>query len=481
MSRVVIIGGGPAGLAAANAALDRGAAVILLEAGPRLGGQFWRHPAERSTSDAGLQHGWKTFLVLVDHVTSHPSATVITDAQVWAIDHDQQTPRLQVAVGPPDGPDREMITVVGDALIIATGAHDRTLPFPGWDLPGVVTGGAAQAMAKAEYVAVGRRVVVAGAGPFLLPVAASLAAVGSEVIGIFEAAGPQLLATGWLPRSPWLTAKAPELASYVAQLARRRIPYHTGRAVVRAHGEEQVRGVTVSRIDQQWRPIPGTAEYLDADAVCISHVFTPRLELPIAAGCSISQDRFVVVDEAQQSSVPQVYCAGETTGIGGSDVALVEGRIAGHVAAGGSTTDSQLRSAVRRRRTLQRLAAAIRDGHRIGRGWTSWLTDDTVICRCEEVDYSLFRSVLDATRTNGLRSAKLSTRAGLGPCQGRICGHTVEELMATSDGLPSTDDVIIDRRPIAVPVRFSELAAIPRTSPNDPNSTKRQEEEDEQT
>lgn len=477
MTRVVIIGGGPAGLAAAEAALDRGAAVILLEAAARLGGQFWRHPADRSTTDTGLQHGWKTFLKLAERITSDPSATVITGAQVWAIDHDHQTPRLQVAVGDPDGPGREMITVTGDALIIATGAHDHTLPFPGWDLPGVFTGGAAQAMAKAEHLAVGQRVVVAGAGPFLLPVAASLAAVGATVIGIFEAGRPRSLATGWLPRTPWLTAKAPELGGYVVQLARHRIPYRTGRAVIRAHGDDQVSGVTVSRIDPQWRPIQGTAEYLDADAVCVSHGFTPRLELAVAAGCAISPDRFVLVDEAQQSSVPQVYCAGETTGIGGSDAALVEGRIAGHVAAGGSITDPQLRSAVRRRRTLQKLAAAIRDGHRIGSGWTSWLTDDTVICRCEEVDYGRLRSILDATGTKGLRPAKLSTRAGLGPCQGRICGRTVEELMATSDGLPSTDGVIIDRRPIAAPVRFSELAAIPRIFPNDPNSTKRQEED----
>ena len=477
MTRIVIIGGGPAGLAAADAALDRGAKVILLESAARLGGQFWRHPADRSSTDTDLQHGWKTFLALAERITHDPSATVITNAQVWAIDHDQQNPRVQAAVGEPDGPAREMITVSGAGLIIATGAHDRTLPFPGWDLPGVFTGGAAQSLAKAEQVAVGHRVVVAGAGPFLLPVAASLAAVGAEVIGIFEAGVPSALATSWLPRLPWLASKAPELGGYLAQLAKHRIPYRTGRAVTRAHGDDQVSGVTVSRIDRDWRPIPGTAEYLDVDAVCVSHGFTPRLELPIAAGCSISWDRFVVVDESQQSSVPHVYCAGETTGIGGSDAALVEGRIAGHVAAGGSVTDRRLRQAVRHRRTLQRLAAAIRDGHRIGRGWTSWLTDDTVICRCEEVRYAGLRSILAETRTNGLRPAKLSTRVGLGPCQGRICGRTVEELMATAEDLPSTDDVIIDRRPIAMPVRFSELAATPRIFPNDPDSTKRQEED----
>jgi NADPH-dependent 2,4-dienoyl-CoA reductase/sulfur reductase-like enzyme len=466
---VIIIGGGPAGLAAASAALDRGARVVMLEAAARLGGQFWRHPADRSATDTGLQHGWRTFLELTDRISGDPSARVITNAQVWAIDHDLQGPRVQAAVGVADGPGREMISIAGDSLIIATGAHDRTLPFPGWDLPGVVTGGAAQAMAKAEAVAVGARVAVSGSGPFLLPVAASLAAAGAQVVGVFEASTPGALAAGWLPRAPWLAGRVPELAGYLAELAARRIPYRTGRAVIRAHGDPSVSGVTVSRVDGDWRPFPGTAEYFDADAVCVSHGFTPRLELAIAAGCAISADRFVTVDDAQSTSVAGVYAAGETTGIGGSDVALAEGRIAGHVAAGGAPTDPELRRPVRRRATLRRLAAAIRDGHRIGRNWTSWLTDDTVICRCEEVSYGRLRTVLAATGTTGLRPAKLTTRVGLGPCQGRICGPTVEELLIGADRR-SGDGVIIDRRPIAAPIRLGELAR----EPDSPKMTQEQ-------
>lgn len=462
---VIIIGAGPAGLAAADAALDRGAAVILLDSAARLGGQFWRHPADRSRTDPDLQHGWKSFLTLADRITSDRAATVITGAQVWAIDHDHQRPRVQVAIGDVDGPDREMRAITGDALIIATGAHDRTLPFPGWDLPGVFTGGAAQTMAKAEGIPVARRVVVAGSGPFLLPVAASLTAVGARVLAVYEASSARTAAAAWLRQAPWLAAKSAELAGYVSRLARARIPYLTGRAVTRAHGHDALSGVTVSRVDQDWQPLPGTAEYLKADAVCVSHGFTPRLELAIAAGCAISPNRFVIIDDAQQTSVTGVYAAGETTGIGGSDVAQVEGRIAGHSAAGGSLTDRELRPAVRRRRTLRHLVAAVRDAHRIGSSWTSWLTDDTVICRCEEVSYGSLRSVLNATQSHGLRPARLTTRAGLGPCQGRSCGRTVEELMAGVDDHPRTDDVIIDRRPIAAPIRFAELATEAPISP----------------
>lgn len=467
MGTVVIIGAGPAGLAAAVAALDHGASVILLEADSRLGGQFWRHPVDVTKTDTRLEHNWARFRKLAQRIHDHPSATVLTGAQVWAIESAHKTMTVQAAIGEVDGPGRELIKITATALIIATGAHDLTLPFPGWDLPGVVTGGAAQALAKTERLAVGSRVLVAGAGPFLLPVAVALAGVGAQVVGVCEASGSRTLAGGWLPNTPWFVRKGPELAGYVMSMARQRIGYRTGWAVTRAHGQDEVEGVTISRIDRRWKPIPGSAEYLAVDAVCVSHGFTPRLELAIAAGCALSADRFVTVDDSQQTSVPGVFAAGETTGIGGADTALVEGQIAGHVAAGGSITDPPLRTALRRRRTQQRLAAAIRSGHGIGRDWTGWLTDDTLICRCEEVSYRTFRTTLESTGSRGLRPVRLSTRVGLGPCQGRICGRTAEQLMMTvgeqSDtSQPSIDDVIIDRRPIAVPIRLAELAQDPR-------------------
>ncbi|WP_414171269.1 NAD(P)/FAD-dependent oxidoreductase [Clavibacter tessellarius] len=165
--------------------------------------------------------------------------------------------------------------------MLATGAHDRTLPFPGWDLPGVFTAGAAQALAKGERVAIGDRVIVAGAGPFLLPVAVSLVQAGARVVGIHEAARVPSLARGWL-RDPLGLARAPhkaaELAGYVSVLARERIGYSTGSAVVAAHGTDRVEAVTVQRLDATWAPIPGTERRIPVDAVCVGHGFTPRLE-----------------------------------------------------------------------------------------------------------------------------------------------------------------------------------------------------------
>jgi NADPH-dependent 2,4-dienoyl-CoA reductase/sulfur reductase-like enzyme len=464
MKRVIVIGGGPAGLAAAASALAKGGSVVLLEANRTLGGQFWRHPPQARTDvdPKFLQHNWRTFRRLSDAVTSDSRCAIIREAEVWAINSDDHRPLVHAAVGDADGPDRKMIKVTGDALVIATGAHDLTLPFPGWDLPGVYTGGAAQAMAKTERVPIGKRVVVAGAGPFLLPVAESLLRTGAEVVGVYEAAGLRTISAGWLPSSPWLAplpGKITELFGYAAGQIRNRVPYLTGRAVIRAHGEDAVAGVTVSRIDDQWRPVPGSQEFVEADAVCVTHGFTPRLELAIAAGCGISADRFVIVDRHLRTTVPGVFAAGESTGIGGVEAALAEGKIAGHLAAGGRLTDAALRRTLLLRRSLDRLAGSIQAAHGVRSGWTSWLTDDTVICRCEGVSYGRIRAVTGNTESRSLRSLKLSTRAGLGPCQGRICGRTVERLI-TSDGRgPFLDGASTDRRPIAVPIRLSELAA----------------------
>ena len=454
---VIVIGAGPAGLAAGAAAAQAGARVIMLDAARRAGGQFWRHPDPRLSVDHSLQHGWRRFRQLQAVLDDNPDARLITEAQVWAIDHDRHgTPVVEVAVGPIDGPGRTMQQVRGDALIIATGAHDLTLPFPGWDLPGVFTGGAAQTMAKAEGVAVGRRVLVAGSGPFLLPVATSVASTGAEVIGVYEASSVRTTASSWLPQAPWLAGKLPELAGYLAGLARHKINYRSGRAVIAAHGDGRLERVTVARIDRDWRPVAGTERDLSCDALCISHGFTPRLELAIAAGCEITPDRFVAVDVGQRTTVPSVFAAGESTGIGGADLALAEGRIAGHLAAGGNLTDTELRRPLLTRRRLRHLTVALAAAHRIGSGWTDWLRPDTLICRCEEVTCHRLRTTIADTDTRGLRSLKLSSRVGLGPCQGRICGPAVELIMA--DHAPGLDGVRLDRRPVAVPIRLRELA-----------------------
>ncbi|MGR0318661.1 FAD-dependent oxidoreductase [Agromyces sp. ZXT2-3] len=462
---VLVIGAGPAGLAAAVAALDGGRRVTVVDGADLTGGQYWRHlPDERrGRHESRLHHGWSRYTQLHDRVSRDSACELRLGASVWAIEPDDDSPSglaVELAEGAIDAAGARMARLAPEAIVLATGAHDRTLPFPGWQLPGVFTGGAAQALAKGERVRVGERVVVAGAGPFLLPVATSVAEAGGRVVAVAEANPLGRIVRGWSPR-PWrllrASSKLVELTGYLAVFARRRIPYRTRTAVVAAHGRDRVEAVTLARLDAEWRVVPGTERRVPADAVCVSHDFTPRLELAIAAGCTIDARRFVVVDERQSTTVPNVYAAGEITGIGGVDLALAEGAIAGAAAAGAEPDPA----ALRRRAVFADVAARIRAAHGIRPGWRHWLHEDTLVCRCEEVGYGRLCATAAATEGGGLRSLKLTTRAGLGICQGRICGRTVEELLLDESGADRfPDSVGTDRRPIAAPQRLGDLASI---------------------
>ncbi|GAB6858130.1 FAD-dependent oxidoreductase [Microbacterium xylanilyticum] len=442
--RVVVIGAGPAGLAAAAAAVSAGADVTVLDEGERIGGQFWRHHPE--FTDPHLQHQIVRFRRLQEQLAD---TRVVSSASVWRIEPGAPL-RVHALVGPADAAERRGETIPADALVIATGAHDRVLPVPGWTLPGVTSAGAAQALAKRDGVPLGIRTVVAGAGPFLLPVAQSVGLVGGEVAEVVEAASAGAVLRGW-GRRPWklaaATAKAGELGSYLGSLVARRTPYRFGAAVTRIHGDSEVEAVTVQRIDADWRPIDGTQRTVECDSVALGHGFTPRLEAAIQAGCEIGADRFVRVGSQQETSVAGVYAAGEITGIGGADAALAEGAVAGLAAAGVAPADLRYRAPLAERRRMRAFAARL-GTHRIGSGWTGWLDEDTIVCRCESVR----KHALEEYGHASSRAMRLATRAGLGACQGRTCGRSVEDIVGERIGF--------DRRPVLGSVRIGELAAI---------------------
>jgi NADPH-dependent 2,4-dienoyl-CoA reductase/sulfur reductase-like enzyme len=490
--QVAVIGAGPAGLAAAEAALGAGARVTLIDSAEQPGGQYHRMlpDAYRAARPERLHHGWQAFDRRRRRVLGHPRCTWWAETSVWALERPAPErpgpPRVHVLRGPADGGERSRFTLAPDALVLAVGAHDRVLPFPGWDLPGVFTAGAAQALAKGERVAVGDRVVVGGTGPFLLPVAASLLEAGSQVLEVLEANTPATVARGWA-RRPWelfaQAGKAAELAEYARLLARHRVPYRTARAVVEARGDGRVEEVVTARLRPDWSVLPGSERTLAADAACVTHGFSPQLELPLAAGCALrhtAAGEFTAVDDDQLTSVPGVFAAGEITGIAGAPAARAEGALAGWLAGGGDPGSAVLgrlrRSRDQGRAFAERLALA----HPIGTAWSGWLRPETVVCRCEETDYASVRRAAADRTSAAARVAKLTTRAGLGPCQARICGPTVAELNARLGGDPRPADgrpveglpaPAPHHRPIAQPIRLGELAAAP--VPNHP-STKAQ-------
>ncbi|MDS1271140.1 FAD/NAD(P)-binding oxidoreductase [Lipingzhangella sp. LS1_29] len=488
---VAVIGAGPAGLAAAVTAAGAGCTVALVDSGARPGGQFFRQPAPDLAFSPGItrprHRGHRAFRALTAALSraNHRDDGRVTELfqhHVWHVATDptntERAVTLHAAVGEPP---RRRRVVHARCLVLATGAYDRTLPFPGWDLPGVLTAGGAQSLIKAQDTPPGHNVVVAGTGPFLLPVAAGLARAGCRVPAVVEASaarvsGPRM-AKSVVGAGAHLGTKLVEAAGYAAALARNRIPVYTGHAVVAAHGADRVHAVTLAPVDRDWHPRMDRSWRLPCDTLAVGYGFTPQLELPISLGCTIRTDTdgnlVVSVDADQRTSVPGVMAAGESTGVAGAETALAEGTIAGRVAAGHCGAGAPSRShetALRRLRAhrsrLHRFAAALHaaypvpDGRHAPPGWSTWLTEDTIVCRCEDVPLSLLRIAATELGATDARTAKLLARPGMGWCQGRMCGWATTCLTAGLSGqAPTTVELTgTARRPLARPIPLHLLA-----------------------
>lgn len=434
---LVVAGGGPAGVAGALTAALAGLSVALVDSGPRLGGQYFRHTAVPKAAP-GLDRFLRQARAL------EARGEVLPRHQVWNVSREPGGDLL-VHCLTRDSSGERAVELRARRLLIATGAHDRPLPFPGWDLPGVLTAGGAQALLKGAGVVAGRRIVVSGTGPFLLPVATGLAGAGARVLGVHEANGGL-----GLGRRPLLAlGKAGEAAGYAAALARHRVPYRTRQAVVAAHGEREVEAVTVARLDQDWNVL--ATRVVECDAVAVGYGFVPQIELGTQLGCVTRHDvdgsPVLNVDDTLRTTVPGVWAAGEPAGVGGWRLAELEGRIAGRAIASQEIPPVLMR----RRERWRAFGEALQRAYPVQAGWQGWLRDDTIVCRCEEVPLARVREAQRLGATDA-RSVKLLARPGMGWCQGRVCGHAVACLAGEKPQPP--------RRPIAQPVTLGALASL---------------------
>ena len=389
---VVIVGAGPAGMAAAVAASKSGRRVCILDDNPTAGGQIWRgfdaastntYPGAAVLSPLSRQfHKTLAASHFGSRVVDHPAPRVL---------------RIESEHGCSD--------LSFEHLIVATGARERFLPFPGWTLPGVMGAGGLQAIVKSGLSIAGKRVVVAGSGPLLPAVAAGLAKHGAQIVGIFEQAPLHRLVRFGMT----LVARPGKLREGLRyRSATLYAPYCAGSWVTRAHGSDRLQSVTVK--------IRGVDRELECDYLACGFHLVPNLELPRLLGCAI-ENGYVRVDANQQSSVDRIFCVGELTGIGGLEKALCEGEIAGLAC----STESASHLFARRNR-LTRFARRLDAAFALRPEMAQLAGDDTFVCRCEDVP----RRALDACRD--WREAKLYTRCGMGPCQGRICGPAAEIL-----------------------------------------------------
>ena len=441
-------------------AAEDDASVTLLDSGAAMGGQYWRHPASANGAlDRDLHHDVGVFAGLSRRAAAlieRGALTYLPGQHVWTLSAGQDGCLIRALI---PGPPAAETVVRARLVVLATGAMDRPLPFPGWDLPGVMTVGGLQSLLKGHGVLAGQRVLLAGTGPLLLSAAAGVVARGGTVTGVLESARQRAWARH-LPALARVPEKLAEGARYAAVLARRGVMVRSGVMVTAAHGQDRVRSVTTARIDRDGHAEPGRERLYEADVLAVGWGFIPRLELHTAAGCELTADPrgdvTVTVDDDQFTSNPVVLAAGEPTGIGGASLAVAEGQIAGIAAArqlGRGAGPQELATLKARRARLRAFAAALARIYPDPGGWAERLSDDTVICRCEEVTFAEIRQALELG-AGDVRTVKLLSRAGMGWCQGRICGYAVSCLA----GAGAADPAAALRMPIAAPLPLGLLA-----------------------
>ncbi len=457
---LTVIGAGPAGIMAAFIAADAGVDVTLIDDNPRPGGQYYRQsPPEFNISNPIDAQSGRVDAPMVLHKLPHPKIRTLYNTLVWGV-FDQHN--LALAIG------EQSILLPTDRVVIATGAYDRPLAFPGWTLPGILGAGATLRMIKTQWVLPGKRILLAGLGPLQLALADTLIKAGAEVVGVAEAANP-IKSWKQLPKFWGHWDRIGEAIQYTNALRQHKVPVFYNHAIIEAGGNERVEMAKIARLDDQGVPIPGTEKQFTVDAVCLGYGLLPSFQLASAFGCKLKLDKrlgwFAAEhDKNMESTQPGIFVAGDVTDIAGSKVALVEGEIAGFTAAHQlGFIDEQvlvehLSPLFAKLQRLNRLAEALQEIYAFRPGLGKLAKDDTLLCRCEEITLSKVKASL-ADGATDLHQVKLGTRAGMGYCQGRFCSVLIAPLVAEATGQPLCDLLPFTVRPPIQPIPLKVLAS----------------------
>lgn len=424
---ILIVGAGPAGLSAALAAREAGATVHVIDQFASAGGQYWMQPpaiaAEQKTPQSA--EGAAAIAAM-----TAAGAVCHLGTEVWGAFPDLTICAVR---------NGEPLVFAPRALIVATGAHDRVIPFPGWTLPGVMTAGAGQRLAKTSGVAVGSRIVLAGSGAFLLAVRGAITKAGADIVAHVEARRPSLDIARLLLAHPERWGEAWKL---MRPLLARRETLRLGQVVTEALGQDRVEAARIAPLGPDGQIDKRRSQTIDRiDALLVGYGFRPSIELTSLLRCQHAFDDarggwYCEIDRATgKTSVAGIYAAGEVTGVAGSMPARLGGRLAGLAAAAdlGFATGADHTELVRRLGRARGFAEALNAAFAPLPAFDTLATDETLLCRCEEVTKGEVISAMQAGASTAY-AAKLWTRAGMGRCQGRICGWGIAHVMAAASG-----------------------------------------------
>lgn len=462
-AELAIIGGGPGGVVAAIEAAKAGVKVILLDENESPGGQIYRQFEKGfKVTDAEVLGGdYEKGLDLLNQFSSlSDKIEYLNNSTVWGI-FDNNT--LAFARNGASS------SIGYKKLLIANGAYDRPVPFPGWTLPGVLTAGGAQKLVKTERILPGKKILLCGTGPLQLVLAHQILKAGGKIEAILEAGH---VSNNWLKGLKGIWGNWDYLNEgwkYLRSIQKAGVPLLYNHIILEARGNGQVEEAVFAKVDENWRPRPGTERTAAVDTICLGYGFVPSTELTMLAGCKHRYDRLLggyipLRSENMETSVPGIYAVGDGAGVAGSKVAIEEGRIAGTAIAGSldyiSDTDAakNIKQSGKLLDKYNRLRKVLDEMSMPRPGLYELATDDTVICRCEEVTLKEIKRAM-ADETKQVKDLKRKTRAGMGPCEGRMCGPSLIEIMRNQPNASPEGPGYLNPRPPVKPIALGVLAA----------------------
>lgn len=462
---ICVVGAGPAGIAAATEAAIMGASVLVLDEYAQPGGQYFRRPLRgiSMAPDSKLMEEAREGEKRID-AARQAGVRFLSSTLVWGAFADGAVTTYS---------DR-CEAIQPARLILACGAQERPVAFPGWTTPGVITAGAAQALLKGQGVMPGRRILMAGTGPLQIAVAAQLVQAGANVVGVLEASrAGNLFGSGHRFWGQW--GRLGEGIQYWRTLRAAKVPLILGRTVARAGGQERLGFVTTTDLDDDWRPISGTESQMEVDTLCLGFGLLPSTKLARLAGCQLTFDPrrggwVPLLDETMLSSRPGVFVAGEAAGIGGARAAELQGTIAGLSAAlqlckgDPKKAEKRISAARKELESELRFARSLNELFTPKPGILELLTEDTIVCRCEEVTVGQLRGELTPWMAE-LDAVRTVTRTGMGLCQGGVCESLVAQFLSRETGKPISEVGGYRIRPPLKPVPVGALADLSERLP----------------